>query len=197
MAVQRIGIFGGTFDPIHYTHLDVARVALTAANLDRVVFVVSARPPHKHDATQATPEQRLAMVEAALIHEPRMVASSVELRRSGPSYTYETLEHFAAEYPGAEFFLILGMDALKDLPKWKYPERILRRAHLLVVPRAEDNVEVPDSMKGKFTLLPFETSTVSSTDIRRRAASGEDLHDLVPPGTLRVMREERIYSAGA
>ncbi len=197
MAVQRIGIFGGTFDPIHYTHLDVARVALTAANLDRVIFVVSARPPHKHDATQATPEQRLAMVEAALIHEPRMVASAVELHRSGLSYTYETLDHFADEYPGAEFFLILGMDALKDLPKWKHPDRILLRARLLVVPRAEDNVEVPESMEGKFILLPFETSTVSSTDIRRRAASGEDLHDLVPPGTLRVMREERIYSAGA
>lgn len=196
MAHERIGIFGGTFDPIHRTHIDIARTALREANLDYVIFVVSARPPHKHAATQATPEQRLAMVEAALAHEPGMEASSIELRRSGPSYTAETLDLLAEQHPDASFYLILGMDALKDLPKWRDPERILERAHLLVFPRQGETPEPPDALKGRYELLPFEASPLSSTEIRRRAANGEDLNGFVPPEVLRIMHEEKIYGLG-
>ena len=197
MTRQRIGIFGGTFDPIHRTHIDIARAAQREAHLDRVIFVVSARPPHKREAIQATPEQRLAMVEAALIHELRMEASSVELHRSGPSYTAETLEILAEKYPDADFFLILGMDALKDLPKWKAPERILARARLLAFPRVGESPEPPDLLKGRFQQLPFEASPLSSTEIRRRVAKGGSLQGLVPAETLRVIRQENIYGAGA
>lgn len=197
VARQRIGIFGGTFDPIHRTHLDIARAALREAELDSVIFVVSARPPHKHEATHATPEQRLAMVEAALANESHMEASSIELHRSGPSYTAETLELLAEQHPGADFFLILGMDALKDLPKWRDPERIIERAHLLVFPRSGEGQDAPDRLKGRYQLLPFEASALSSTDIRKRAADGGDFDDLVPPETLDVIRKEKIYGVGA
>lgn len=197
MARKRIGIFGGTFDPIHRTHIDIARTALREANLDRVVFVVSARPPHKHEATQATPEQRLAMVEAALAHEPSMEASAIEIHRSGPSYTAETLDILAQNFPDTDFYLILGMDALKDLPKWRSPERILERAHLLVVPRDGEAPDVPEQLQGRFQLLPFEPSALSSTEIRQRAAAGDNLTQLVPPEAMDVILKEGIYGVGA
>jgi nicotinate-nucleotide adenylyltransferase len=190
---MRIGILGGTFDPIHRTHLDIARAALETADLDLVIFVVAARPPHKHAGTHATAEQRYAMVEAALADEPQMAASAIELHRHGLSYTAETLEHLALEYPNAALFLILGMDALKDLPKWKDPEHILAQARLLVFPRAGETPTPPRELEGCYELLPFRESAVSSTQIRQRARRGEPLEGLVPSGAINVIQREGIY----
>lgn len=192
---KRIGVFGGTFDPIHLAHLEVARAARDAAHLDKVLFVVSARPPHKKNETQADPEQRLAMVQAALNGDESFEASRLEIDREGPSYTADTLDTLHDLHPDARLFLIIGEDSLMDLPKWRHPERILERAKLLVVPRPGFDHEYPKMLEGHFEMLPFEEHEISSTEIRRRLAAGDASDDLLPPGVRRVIDREGLYGA--
>jgi nicotinate-nucleotide adenylyltransferase len=194
---QRIGVFGGTFDPIHNVHLNAARAALDQAGLDRVLFVVSARPPHKKDDTVAAPEQRLAMVRAAIADEPRFEASDIEFRREGPSYTHETLAEFAQIYPGGELFLIIGDDSFAEFPSWREPEAILAKAKLLVLPRPGKVRRAPESMAGHYEYLPFQLSDMSSTEIRRRITAGEPIAGLVPDAVEALIRDLRIYEAEA
>lgn len=192
---SRIGVFGGTFDPVHNTHCDIARAAVEEARLDRVFFVVAARPPHKTDGAYATPEQRLAMVQAATAELPRMEASALEVHRDGPSYTVDTLRELKALYPGADLHLIIGLDSLIDLPTWRSPEEIMRQAHLLVVPRPAGPRQVPEELTGRYTLLPFEETALSATEVRERIMAGEPFGHLVPPAVERLIREEGIYHA--
>ncbi len=190
---KRIGVLGGTFDPIHNTHLDMARAAMEGAHLDTVLFVLSARPPHKQDDTVASPEQRLKMLEAALEDEPNFEPCGIELRREGPSYMRETLCDLEQQYPGAELFLIVGLDSLLDFPNWRDPEDILARARLLVAPREGDGRVIPASLEGKYDFVPFEESDVSSTEIRGRVAQDEPIDGLVPAAVARLIREGGIY----
>lgn len=189
---ERIGVFGGTFDPIHNVHLEIARAALREARLDRVLFVVSARPPHKHDTACASPEDRYTMVAAAIADEERMEPSRLEMDRKGPSYMWETLEALKVQYPKAMLFLILGADALKDLPHWRHPERIMAAARLLVVPRP-GAWDVPSSLAGHYDALRFSISPISSTEVRRRIAAGESLDHLVPSTVMRHILERGLY----
>jgi len=196
-ARQRIGVFGGTFDPIHRAHLDVARAAREFAKLDRVLFVVSARPPHKRDDTVATPEDRYAMVEAAVMDEPQFEASDIELHREGPSYTLETLKELHAENPEADLYLIIGGDSFAEFPGWRAPREILDHAHLLVIPRPGDGKPPPDWMKGKYDFLPFEPVDVSSTEIRERLASGESRPEELPERVARLIEAHCVYNGAA
>jgi len=191
---ERIGVFGGTFDPIHHVHLNAARAALEQAGLDRVLFVVSARPPHKKDDTAATAEQRLAMVRAAIAGEARFEASDIEFHRDGPSYTHQTLADLASLHPGADLFLIIGDDSFAEFPSWKEPEAILARAKLLVLPRPGKARRAPESMHGKYEYLPFQESDMSSTEIRRRVEVGESIAGLVPEAVERFIRDHRLYA---
>jgi len=193
---KRIGVFGGTFDPVHNAHLDIARAALAFAELDEVLFVVAARPPHKQSDTNATPEQRFAMVEAALESEPAMRASDLELRREGPSYTADTLRQLKNLHPGAKLFLIIGIDSLVDLPKWREPEAILERTTILVVPRPGDDWSIPEALDGKYAVLPFDQTVVSSTNVRQRLAEGSQVTDLVPRRVARLIESKGIYDEG-
>ena len=188
-----IGVFGGTFDPIHNTHLKIARTAIAAAGLDLVLFVVSARPPHKRGDTFATAEQRLAMVRAAVEREPKLEASDLELKRSGPSYTKETLMELEMAFPNARFWLIMGLDSLVDFPNWKEPEKIVSKANLLVVPRPGADMQLPSMLEGRYEMLPSSESELSSTEVRGRISSGKDVHGLVPSGVAQLIREEGIY----
>lgn len=190
---RRIGVFGGTFDPIHLAHIEVARAARDAAHLDKVLFMVSARPPHKKNETAADPEQRLAMVIAALNGDDTFEASRIEVDREGPSYTADTIDTLRERYPDAELFLIVGEDSLMDLPKWRDPERILQRAHLLVVPRPGIDEERPEILEGHYDMLPFEEHEISSTEIRRRLAAGDASDDLLPSGVREVIDREGLY----
>jgi len=191
--VKRIGVLGGTFDPVHNTHLLMARSSMDAAHLDLVLFVVSARPPHKIGDIAASPEQRFEMLEAALEGEAKFEACDLELRRDGPSYMRETLHELEKKYPGVELFLIVGLDSMLDLPNWKGPEDILDSARLLVAPREGDDREVPASLEGKYDFVPFEESDVSSTDIRDRVARSEVIDAMVPAAVARLIREKGIY----
>ncbi len=192
---ERIGVLGGTFDPIHNAHLDLARAALKSADLDRVIFVVAARPPHKTGDIVATAEQRLDMVRAAVGDNPHMEASDLEIRRSGPSYTADTLDDLQELYPDAQLHLIMGMDSLLDLPAWRDPKRILNRARLLAVHRDSAEVDIPHVLEGHYDLMPFEPADISSTDLRQKLSSGKDVSAVLPKNVEAVVKREHIYGA--
>jgi nicotinate-nucleotide adenylyltransferase len=192
---ERIGIFGGTFDPIHNAHCEIARAALEKAGLGRIIFVVSAHPPHKQGGPYASAEDRFSMVVAAVQPESRFEVSRVELDRNGPSYTGDTLEEMRRLHPGAGLFLIIGYDSLLDLPRWKDPEGIVARARLLVVPRPNASQPAPAELKGLYDILPFQETALSSTEVRERIIAGEPFEDLVPPPVARLIRERGIYRA--
>src|SRR5437016_3723431 len=132
---MRLGVFGGTFDPVHLGHLILAEQCREQAKLDQVLFVPAARPPHKLDRELTKLQQRVEMLALAISGQPAFKIDEREQKRPGPSYTYATLEELRQDDPSAELFLIVGADSLHDLPGWVQPRRILELATLLVVPR--------------------------------------------------------------
>jgi nicotinate-nucleotide adenylyltransferase len=189
----RIGIFGGTFDPVHNVHLRIARAARDRVGLDRVLFVVAATPPHKRDEVVASAEDRLAMVRAATQGEEGFEASRIEMDRPGPSYTVDTVRALAEAHPGARLYLIIGYDAALDLPRWRDPRAILKRARLIVVRRPECDSALDPSLDGMHEMLPFEASDLSSTEVRDLLAQGGDARELLPPAVLEHIRGKGLY----
>jgi len=193
----RIGIYGGTFDPIHNRHVAIARAARAHAHLDQVLFVVSAIPPHKQGDVHASAEDRYACVAAALEDEDGLAPSRIEIDRAGPSYTADTLAALQDANPDANLVLILGADAVLDLPKWRNPEAILARAQLLAVPRPGWDATKTQGIPVDFDLLPIGEDPMSSTEVRARVRRGEPLDDFVPPGAARIIKERGLYRAPA
>jgi nicotinate-nucleotide adenylyltransferase len=202
----RVGILGGTFDPVHYGHLVIAEEVREALGLDRVLFVPAPRPPHKLDEEVAPIANRVAMVELAIAGNPAFAMSRVELDRSGPSYTVDTLETLANEARREgiirSFFFILSSEAAATLPSWRAPSRILELARLVVVPRSGfpvPDVSVLASESGASPaderILTAETVPLahSSSDVRARAASGRSIRYLVPPAVEAYIRDYRLY----
>lgn len=193
----RIGILGGTFDPIHSTHLEIALRAREAAHLDQVWFVIAAEPPHKRGEVFASPEERLAMVEAAVRDEPGFLASRLELDRRGPSYTADTLQDVHAAEPDAQLFFIVGYDSLVDFHRWRAPQEILSLARLLVVRRPGVLTRVAPMLDGHYDEIAFAESLVSSTEIRTRLAQGLPVDTLIPPAVEAYIREKGLYGTRA
>ena len=187
----RVGIFGGTFDPVHVGHLAIANAALESVPLDRVVFVLARRSPLKERGPVAGEADRLAMLELAVAGEPRFSVSRVELERDGPSYTVDTLESFAG---ADELFLMLGGDAIAELPRWKDPDRIARLATLLVAERPGAPSAPND---GSSSLLVFDAPRldISARELRARAARGRSLRYLVPDPVWRHIEARGLYRA--
>jgi nicotinate-nucleotide adenylyltransferase len=186
-GLMKIGVFGGTFDPVHVGHLAIAQAALEAAHLDRVVFVPARRSPLKDRGPYAGEADRLAMLEAATKDEPCFSVSRVELDREGPSYTVDTLE---ALRPEGELYLILGSDALADLPKWRSPERIKELAKILVARRP--GAPEPDARSGART-FDAPCLDISSRELRARASRGLSLRYLVPDEVWRHIARNGLY----
>ena len=186
---MRVGIFGGTFDPIHVGHLAIANAALEAVPLDRVVFIPAKRAPLKDRGPVASEADRFAMVELAVAGEPRFSVSRVELDREGPSYTVETLEQLSG---ADELFLILGGDALAALPRWKDTDRIAKLATLVVAERPG----APERV-GNATVEVFDAPRldISSRELRARAARGRSLRYLVPEPVWRHIEARGLYRA--
>lgn len=190
----RIGVYGGTFDPIHNTHLAIARAALAQARFDRVLFVVSANPPHKVNDVTADASDRFDMVAAAVQGIPQFEPSSLEIGRDGPSYTADTLRTLERENPGAKLFLIVGWDSLVDLPHWREPDEILQRAHLIVVPRPAPQAKAPPELEGRYDILDFKKSTLSSTQVRKQLLAGEDVSEALPQAVMKIIEERGLYT---
>ena len=188
---MRVGIFGGTFDPVHVGHLAIANAALESVPLDRVVFVLARRSPLKERGPVAGEADRLAMLELAVAGEPRFSVSRIELERDGPSYTVDTLESFAG---ADELFLILGGDAIAELPRWKDPDRIARLATLVVAERP-GAPSAPNH--GSSSLLVFDAPRIdiSARELRARAARGRSLRYLVPDPVWRHIEARGLYRA--
>ncbi|MFI5041678.1 MAG: nicotinate-nucleotide adenylyltransferase [Acidimicrobiales bacterium] len=195
-APLRIGIFGGTFDPIHVGHLVAAVNVRYSLALDRLLLVVANQPWQKEGLRSITPaEDRYAMVEAAVGDVPGIEASRVEIDRGGPSYTVDTIEEVAAAFPGAEVFCVVGADVADVLDTWERSSVIAELATLVVVNRPGSVRRAP--LAGwRVAEVEVPNLEVSSTDLRRRAVDGRPLDYLVPEGAVRFMREHNLYAGG-
>src|SRR5512134_324909 len=171
---MRLGILGGTFDPIHLGHLVLGEAAREQLGLDRVLFVPAGTQWRKAGREIAPAEHRVAMAELAVADNPAFEVSTVEVERPGPSYTADTLEELA-ETPDAELFLVLGKDAYEDLPNWVRPERIRELATLAVAARNGDGEVAAPAVR---VVMP--EIGISATDIRRRVAVGLTIRYMVP-----------------
>lgn len=184
-AMKAIGVFGGSFDPVHNGHLAIAQAALESIPLDRVLFVPARRSPLKDEAPAASESDRFAMLELATRDEPRFAVSRIELDRPAPSYTVDTLEALAGE---GRLFLILGADAAGDLSRWQSPDRIRQLAKLAVARRPGSAHTDPAAI-----LLDTPLMDVSARELRERAARGRSLRYLVPDAVCRYIEEHKLY----
>ncbi len=194
---RRIGVYGGTFDPIHVGHLVTAVNVRHLLGLDRVLLVVANDPWQKTGVARpvSAAGHRLAMVEAAVEQVAGVEASAIEIDRGGPSYTADTLVELRRADPEAELFVIMGSDAAAGLSSWERAEEVRAMATLVVVTRPGAEAEAPPA---GWTFLSVEVPRleVSSTDLRARFADGRPLDWLVPEAVVRVARERRLYAAG-
>lgn len=207
---RRIGVYGGSFDPVHAGHLHLARAAQRAFDLDRVVFVPAGRSPFKPRGAIASADDRVAMLEIATRGEPSWSISRVELERPGPSYTYDTLRELRGELglePEDELFQLLGWDNLRGLERWHRAREMLALAQPVVVWRGEEDPgllehlrrELGPELYGRLErgLVRVPPAPQSATDLRARLARGEDPGPELPSGVLEYIRARGIYRSGA
>jgi nicotinate-nucleotide adenylyltransferase len=210
----RVGLLGGTFDPIHLGHLAAASAAQEAIELATVKFIPSARPPHRPDSPRASEYHRVEMIRRAIAHVAGWEVSDLELRRHGPSYTFDTLASLHHEgLSPTQIFFITGADAFAEIATWyRYPE-VLDSAHFVVITRPGVSLDTvrqrvpalvsrmiaPSQIANSDTtwIVPVESNTpnVSSTDIRARAARGESLENFVPHAVSAYIRDNGLYQA--
>ncbi|MDO8750968.1 MAG: nicotinate-nucleotide adenylyltransferase [Dehalococcoidia bacterium] len=198
---MRVGVLGGTFDPIHIAHLILAEEARVCLALEEVVFVVAGAPWMKADYAVSPADLRLQMVRLAVASNPFFRASAVEVDRRGPTYTVDTLETLRQEWGSeADVFFLLGTDVLVDLPRWKDPGRFLQLCTPVAFARPGlgmsvlDEVEVQlPGLKKRVKVLEGPSLGVSSTDIRRRIALGKSVRYLVPATVERFIAEHGLY----
>ena len=188
---KRLGIFGGTFNPPHLGHLVIAEQARIQAGLDRVVFVPAFQPPHKVGSGIVQPRHRLNMVRLAIQGNRQFSVSDIEIREQGISYTVRTLELLKAQNPGAELFLILGSDSLRDFPSWKSPDEIRDMAELVVYPRKGFEMSGEDNRTSLMLKSPL--IEISSTELRMSVMRGESIRYLVPDPVEQYIRRHHLY----
>ena len=186
---MRIGILGGTFDPIHVGHIAAARVAMNCAGLDRVIFIPSATPPHR-DPAEANAEDRLAMTRIALQGEPRFEVSDVEVLRGGKSYTVDTLRQLSQQFPHDKLHLILGWDAAKLMGTWHEPDEVRKLASVVVVARPGTG---PMTGPNGDLVCDGDTPDISGSELREQISRGEPVGDCLPPAVERYIAEHRLY----
>ena len=200
--MAKLGVMGGTFDPAHTGHLAAAEYARVCLNLDEVVFVPTGRPWMKESDTVSAAEDRLAMVEAAVGSNPRFSVSRIDIERPGPTYTVDTLADLArARGADAKLYLLLGIDALTELHRWREPSRVLTMATVVGIGRpgsgAPDlsNLEAVAPGASRLLLLTAGPGIdVSGSDIRRRVAAGHSIRHLVPEAVDEYIRRHGLYS---
>lgn len=192
---MKIGIFGGTFDPIHQGHMSLARSAKKQFNLDKIFFVPAFIPPHKSSKQDLTPAPyRYRMVELALRDQPEFEISDAEFNRPEVSYTVETLRLFKRKFPEADVYLVLGADSLAQIPSWKESGEIRKLANLLVARRP--GIEIPRDSKD-IQWIEMPEIQISSSQLRERLAKGELFPgEILPEGVGEYITKMRLYQKG-
>lgn len=198
-VARRLGILGGTFDPPHYGHLVIAETARVQLDLDRVLFVPAAQPPHKSGQRISSAHHRAAMVAVAIADNPAFELSRVDLDRPGPNYTARMLELVREKAPGAELFFLIGGDSLSEMHSWYDPAGIVAQARLAVMRRRDHEVDLErmeravPGIGGRVHWLDAPLLDVSSTDLRRRVRAGLPIRYLVPPAVEDYVREHQLH----
>ena len=186
----KLGLYGGSFDPIHHGHLILARQALEDLFLDRVIFIPAAESPFKPDHLGASAEDRLAMIRLAIRDEPRFEVDSLELNRAAPSYTIDTARAYKAQYPKDALFFLIGEDHIPALHKWNEFEQLDQLVNFAILSRSDRALKVDYPLvRRRFDL--------SSTEIRNRVANNLPISYLVPENVLRYIHERTLYRGEA
>jgi nicotinate-nucleotide adenylyltransferase len=185
-ALKKIGIYGGTFDPIHHAHLILARVALETLNLDEIIFVPAAISPLKKTAPVASAELRLAMLRAAVKGEPKFVLDDCELRRPPPSYTIDTVEKVRQVHRHAAIYCLIGEDNVQTLKKWHRFDELEKMVNFVILDRKGQSPASSDPVIDR-------KIDISATEIRKRVASGRSIRYLVPPAVEEIITREKLY----
>ncbi len=200
---MRVGIFGGTFDPVHLGHLILAEQCREQGRLDQLWFVPAPRPPHKQDRALTRFEQRVEMLNLAIAGQPAFRVEEVEKERSGPSYTVDTVAELRRRHPADDFYLLLGSDTLADMHTWYEPARLLAQVGLLVMTRPGHATRTVEQIRAALQLAesaPVRIETIdappidiSSRDLRARAAASRSLRYLVPRAIEVYVAEKHLY----
>jgi nicotinate-nucleotide adenylyltransferase len=187
---MRVGVFGGTFDPVHLGHMILAEQCREQGRLEQVLFMPAALPPHKPRPV-APFAQRVEMLQLAVAGNPAFAIEEIESERGGPSYTADTLEELKRRRPGDELFLIVGADSLRDFPSWYQPERILRCATLLVVARPEAPAPAEVAVRAETVEVPL--IGIASRDLRRRLREGRSVRYQMPRAVEAYIQDKALY----
>ena len=189
---MKLGLFGGSFDPVHLGHLLAAQAAVEELGLDRLFFIPAARSPFKPENPPAPSAVRLQMLRLALAGKTNYEVDELEIQRGGVSYTVDTLRDYARRFPSAEIYYLIGMDNAAKINQWSEPDELARRAEFVAIPRPGGPAAVfPPPFRGR-TLNGFPID-ISSSQIRARVKSGLPIDNLVPPSVAEAIRNVRLY----
>jgi nicotinate-nucleotide adenylyltransferase len=189
--MSRLGVMGGTFDPIHNGHLVAASEVAAALNLDEVLFVPTGQPWQKDGVTPTS--DRYLMAEIATAANPRFKVSTIDIDRNGPTYTVDTLRDLKALYPDSELFFITGADAVTAIASWKDSEELWGLAQFVAVTRPGHQLDLPEAPAGAIQVLEIPALAISSTDIRERVLGGKPIWYLVPDGIVQFIAKHGLY----
>ncbi len=194
MSNRRIGVMGGTFDPVHHGHLVAASEVQARFGLDEVVFVPTGQPWQKSEREVAPAEDRYLMTVIATASNPRFSVSRVDIDRDGPTYTVDTLTDLGAMHPDADLFFITGADALEQILSWRRADDVFGLAHFIGVTRPGYELDDTHLPPGAVSLVEVPAMAISSTAVRARTASGLPVWYLVPDGVVQYISKRRLYS---
>jgi nicotinate-nucleotide adenylyltransferase len=193
----RLGVMGGTFDPIHHGHLVAASEVAHLFALDEVVFVPTGQPWQKTDRVVTAAETRYLMTVIATADDPRFTVSRVDIERVGPTYTVDTLRDLHSQRPDAELFFITGADALGSILTWRDPHDVLALAHLVAVTRPGHDIDAAHLPEGAASIVEIPALAISSSDCRDRVSQGAPISYLVPAGVERFIAKMGLYRGSA
>jgi nicotinate-nucleotide adenylyltransferase len=197
---MKLGVLGGTFDPVHSGHLAIAGEALNKLSLDKVLFVPARHQPLKERDGIAPVENRLEMLSLAIKNFPQFELSTVETDSKGPNYTVDTLSRLQQQYSDAELYFILGWDSLEELPRWKQPQEIIKLCRIVALtrstvpaPQVKKLDEIIPGLSQRLILLDMVPVDISSTDIRSRRRRGLSIRGMVPPQVEDYINTQGLY----
>jgi nicotinate-nucleotide adenylyltransferase len=202
-VTARIGVYGGTFDPVHLAHLAVAEATRESAGLSTILFVPNNRQPLKVEGPHASGPQRLRMLQAAIATNPAFLASDVELRQEGPSYTIDTMDALARQYPGAELRFLLGADAALGLADWREPARLMAVYRPISMSRPgwpgpdwQALERIHPQARSLLEIVTVPALALASSDLRARIRAGCSVRYLIPDPAIAIIEAEGLYREG-